>query len=220
MRTSRTVPPVRGEVGGAPLVLPPWLDAVSDRWWGLTPRTRAVAVLAVVVLVAVLAAVRVGASPYGPPVPVLVATHDLPAGTVLGEEVLRTERWPQELTPAGASAAPSGTLVAPLPAGAILTGTHLTEEGVGGMIAAGQAAVPVPAELVPDLGVGTLVQVVASGTDGTGVVLADRAEVVAADGVMLWLATSERVAADVAAAGLRGTIALAIVRAGPDPPTD
>lgn len=210
------MPPVRGEVGGAPLVLPPWLDALSDRWWGLTPRTRAIAVLSLVVLTAVLATIRVAASPYGPPVPVLVATEDLPAGTVLGAEVLRTERWPEELAPPGAHSEPTGTLVAPLPGGAILTGGHLTEDGVGGMIDPGQAAVPVPAELVPELGIGTLVQVVASGPDGAGLVLADRAEVVATDGTTLWLATSERVAADVAAAGLRGTVALAVVRDAPD----
>jgi Flp pilus assembly protein CpaB len=217
VRAPRTVPPVRREVGGAPFVLPSWLDALSDRWWGLTPRIRASVVVAMVLVVAVAATARVAASPYGPPVPVLVATSDLPTGTVLDEGVLRAERWPAQLAPDGGRTDPSGTLTAPLPAGAVLTGAHVTEDGVGGMVGPGRAAVPLPAELVPELAVGTVVQVITSGPDGGGIVLADRAEVVAADGAALWLATPELAAADVAAAGLRGTVALAVVQDRPTP---
>jgi pilus assembly protein CpaB len=210
-RRARPARAGRGEVGGAPVALPPWLDALSDRWWGLTPRVRVAATLALVLVVAVTWTLRLATSPYGPPVPVLVAAEDLAAGTVLEDGAFRVTRWPGELTPSGARTDASGTLTAPLPAGAVLTDAHVTDRGLGGSVGAGRAAVPLPAELVPALEVGALVQVIASAPDGAGVVLADRAEVVAADGTSLWLAVPEAAAADVAAAGLRGTVALAVV---------
>lgn len=198
-------------MGGAPLVLPRWLDALSDRWWGLTPRVRVATVLGMVLLLVAASTFRLVASPYGSPVPVLVAVTDLPMGTVLEPDDLRAARWPDELAPPGARGTPAGTLIAPLPAGAVLTDAHVTDRGLGGMVGPGQAAVPLPAELVPALEVGAAVQVVATAADGTGLVLATRAEVVAADGTSLWLAVPEETAADVAAAGLRGTVALAVV---------
>lgn len=210
----------RASAGGAPLVLPTWLDALSDRWWGLTPRSRAIAVVVLLACVAAASAVRVVASPYGPPVSVLVAASDLPVGASLGDDTLRSTRWPGELAPAGARTEASGTLTAPLPEGAVLTEAHVTESGLAGAVDVGQIAVPLPAELVPPLEVGTGVRVVASGADGAGVVLADRAEVVAADGTSLWLGVPDVAAADVAAAGLRGTVALAVLPAGATgPPT-
>jgi hypothetical protein len=206
--------PARGSAGGAPLVLPPWLDALSDRWWGLTPRTRAIAVAVALVLVAAASTVRVATSPYGPPVAVLVATADLPVGATLDDAALRRARWPGELVPPGALTQASGTLTAPLPEGSALTEGHVTEGGLAGAVGVGQVAVPLPAELVPPLEVDTGVRVVASGADGAGVVLADRAEVVADDGTSLWLAVPDAAAADVAAAGLRGTVALAVIPVG------
>jgi hypothetical protein len=205
------VPPVRPEVGGAPLVLPSWLDALSERWWARTPRARALALLTLAVLAAVGVSARLAASPYGPPVPVLVATSDLPVGTVLGEDHVRTERWPGDLVPDDGRDEPVGTLTAPLPAGAVLTTAHVTDDGLAGMLAPGQAAAPLPADLVPHLSTGTEVQVVTGGTDGVGVVLADRAAVIADDGTSLWLAVPVHAAADVAAAGSRGTVSLVVL---------
>ncbi len=213
-------------MGGAPLRLPAWLDELSDRWWGLTPRTRTSGVLVLVLFALVATSVRVVASPYGPPQPVLVASVDLPTGAPVDGEVVRSERWPAELVPDGARTEATGTLTAPLPAGAVLTTAHVTEAGVGGMVDAGDAAVPLPVELLPPLDPGAVVQVIASTPEGTGIVLADRAEVVATDGSSAWLAVPEAAAADVAAAGLRGTVALAVLSttasrsdvAGPAPP--
>ncbi|WP_052665722.1 SAF domain-containing protein [Nitriliruptor alkaliphilus] len=200
-------------MGGAPLVLPSWLDAISDRWWGLTPRVRTTVVAVLLLALAASSAVRVVSSPYGPPVPLLVAAEDLAPGTVLDDTVLRPARWPGELAPSGARTDPTGTLTAPLPAGAVLTDGHVTDRGLGGVVGPGMVAVPLPAELVPALEVGAAVQVIASAMDGAGLVLADQAEVLALDGTSMWLAVPAAAAADVAAAGLRGTIALAVVPA-------
>ncbi len=213
-RAPRSGPRTRSAVGGAPLVLPPWLDALSDRWWGLPPRTRTIAAACLAVTLLSGAALRTAASPYGTPVAVLVAAEDLPAGAELDAGAFQHTRWPGELVPGGYRVDPTGTLTVPLPAGAILTDAHVTDRGLGGLLAATDSAVPLPAELVPPLPVGTVVQVVATGVDGAGTVLADRAEVIAGDGGSLWLAVPHAAAADVAAAGLRGSVALAVRSSG------
>jgi pilus assembly protein CpaB len=164
------------------------------------------------------AALRAAASPYGPPVPVLVATADLPAGADLDDAPLRGRRWPADLVPSGHRTVATGTLAAPLPAGAVLTDGHVTDGGLATLLPVGRSAVPLPAELVPDLAVGTIVQVVATGLEGEGTVLADRAEVIATDDGSLWVAVADDAAADVASAGLRGSLALAVRSvSGPDP---
>jgi pilus assembly protein CpaB len=205
-------------VGGAPLALPARLDVLSDRWWGLAPRTRTWLVLLAVTAALSGAAIRAAASPYGPPVPVLVAAHDLAAGVDLADAPLHARRWPADLVPTGSRREASGTLAAPLPAGAVLTDGHVTDGGLAALLGDGRSAVPLPAELVPDLPIGTIVQVVATGLEGEGTVLADRAEVIATDDRSLWVAVTDAAAADVASAGLRGSLALAVRSvSGPDP---
>lgn len=210
LRAARPGAPSRPEVGGAPLALPAGLDALSDRWWGLTPRTRTWLVLLVVVAALSGAALRAAASPYGPPVPVLVASDDLPAGADLADASLRTERWPADLVPTDHRSEASGRLVSGLPAGAVLTDGHVSDGGLAEALGSGRSAVPLPVELVPDLPIGTVVQVVATGLEGDGTVLADRAEVIAADDGSLWVAVPDAAAADVATAALRGSLAVAV----------
>jgi Flp pilus assembly protein CpaB len=197
-------------VGGAPLALPAGLDAISDRWWGLDPRTRTWIVLAGVVALLAGAGFRAAAAPYGSPVGVLVAASDLEAGTPLAEADLDRRRWPSDLAPDDVRTRTVGTLTAPLPAGAVLTDRHVTDGGIAGMLTDGLAAVPLPADLVPELPVGTRLQVVATGVDGEAAVLADDAEVVAEDGTSVWVAVPDASSADVAAAGLRGAVAVAV----------
>lgn len=191
-------------------MLPGWCDAISDRFWGLTPRSRTTLLAVLTVALLSGAALRAAAAPYGEPVPVLVATEDLPVGAALDADTLRTVRWPGDLAPSSARRDASGTLAAPLPAGAILTDGHVTDDGLSGLVGAGRSAVPIPAELVPALPTGTAVQVVATGVDGTGAVLAEHAEVVSVEAAIMWLAVPQDAAADVAAAGLRGTVTLAV----------
>jgi hypothetical protein len=216
--SGRSARPRRPQVSGAPLVLPPWLDEVSDRWWRLTPRVRTLTVAAFVASLLAGVALRAAASPYGPPAPALVAAGDLSPGTTLDASVLRRVRWPADLVPVDRRLQPTGTLVTSLPEGAVLTDGHVTDDGLGGLVGPGRSAVPLPAELVPELPVGTRVQVVATGVDGDGTVLADAAQVVAGDGTSLWLAVPDAAAADVAAAGLRGSVTVAVLAVdGPDP---
>jgi Flp pilus assembly protein CpaB len=196
-----------------PPVLPARLDAWSDRWWALSPRVRAAVCLVSVLVVVTAGALRGLTSPYGPPTQVLVATRDLSRGEGVDGTDLREATWPSGLVPTGATLVPDGDLTAPLPEGAVLTTGHLTEDGIGGAIEPGRAAVPVPVELVADLPVGTRVEVIVSDADGHGRTLAADAEVVAGDAVSRWISVDRDAAAEVAAAAVRGTLAIAVLPA-------
>lgn len=197
----------------------PWLlDGLSDRWWGLTPRRRATA--AIVAVVAATAGVGAASAdtPLGPPTTVLVATTDLPTGTVLGPDDVRPERWPERIVPDAVVTDPAGTLRTALPAGAVLTAGHVTDDGLGAVVGAGRAAVPVPAELLPDLSVGDRLRVIGPAMDGSPEVLADVAVVVALDGVSVWLDVADSDAPAVTAGGLRGTVGIAVLPPADAPP--
>lgn len=196
---------------GSPFVLPAWLDRASDRWWGLTPRIRTALIVLAAVVVVVGGTARSLAAPFGPPTTVLVAVDDLPAGTALEAGHVRRARWPADLVPPGALTRAAGTLTAPLPAETVLTSGHVTADGLGGVAGRGRAAVPLPVEHVPAVPVGALVRVVASEVDGSGRVVADRGEVIGVDASAVWLAVADADAAAVAAAGLRGSIALVVL---------
>lgn len=197
-------------------MLPPWADTMSERWWSLSPRVRAVVLAALAV--AALALVGRGAtrSPWGPPVAVLVAAGDVAAGSAIGPDDVRVARWPARLVPADAlTGAPAGALPPdararwPVPAGSILTTRHLGA-GMAGLVGDGEAAVSVPRDGLPTLGVGDVVDVIASDLDGRGTRVAVGARVLASDGAFLWLAVpGDRVEA-VAAAGAAGRITLAV----------
>ncbi len=100
--------------------------------------------------------IRAAAPPPPPTVPVLVATHDLPAGRTLTSEDLRPGRWPADGAPRGHLTAATGrTLASAIRAGELVTDARV----VGPGLLAGQAAdtVAVPVRL-GDPAAGTLVR--------------------------------------------------------------
>jgi Flp pilus assembly protein CpaB len=195
---------------GAPVALPPRLDRLSERWWAARPRTRAVMLACGAGLVLLVGLAHVAASPFGPPQTVLVATRDLPAGHPLSVADLRTTGWPRDLVPAGALSSrdpwPDRTLRAPLPAGAVATDRHLGDLGLADLLPDGRAGVPVARDLLPDLRVGTRVDLVGRDLHGQAVTLTADAFVVGDDGDTQWLAVAPRDAAAVAAAAAAGTL--------------
>lgn len=201
---------------GAPPALPSWLDRVSERWWRLGPRVRAL--LLTVLLVAGLAAGigQAASSPWGPPVTVTVAARDLGVGEVLGPGDTRRTGWPRDLVPDGAvGAAPIGdTVVAPVVAGGVLTEQHLSVAGLGGMVGEEQAAVAVPLELVPAATPAMRLDLVAVDLDGRGLRLAADATVLSVDAAHVWVAVQRAAAPDVAAAAGSGSLAVVIVSPG------
>ena len=201
----------RSGLDGPPLALPPLLDAASERWWGLRPRARAVLVIALALAIALVAVARILTEPYGAPTTVLVTTRDLPAGHDLGAADLRRRTWPASLVPPGATDRRQGRLALPLVAGSVLVASHLDGEGPARGLAESSVAVAVPRELLPELAIGDRLDVLATGADGTGVIVAQDAVVVAADPTTLWLATDRGAAAGVVAAVLRGAVGVALL---------
>jgi len=200
---------------GPPVHLPGLLDGIAEGWWRLAPRVRAT--LSVLAVLAALGAVllRIALSPYGPPTTVLVATVELPAGTVPGPSDIATARWPRGLLPAAAPATRddlNGTrLTKDITAGTVVTRAHLRDDGPLAGLAAGAAAVPVPTAMLRGVAAGSRVDLVGVAGDGSGRAIAREARVLAVDGDTVWLEVTRERAADVAAAALRGTLSGAVL---------
>ena len=201
---------------GPPPSLPRLLDLVSERWWGLPPRARALALgLGVVAMVVLAVAPRTPLS-MDPQVEVAVAVDDLPPGTSVGPGDLRTERWPAELAPS--TAAPpdaAGHLTGLLPQGAVLTEGHLATGGLSALVTEGRAAVALPADLVPEPHPGTVLELVV--TDGPHATHdpVGTARILRADAEHVWVDVEAARAGQLAAAAARRAVAV-VVR--PHPP--
>ncbi len=227
LRPSRPAPSARrAALRGAPVALPPRLDAAAERWWRLPPRVRGGILVTLVVLALAVVGRGATASPWGPPRPVLVAASDLPGGHALVLGDARGAEWPADLVPADAltaedlRGAPTGPdaprLAGPVRAGAPLARGDLVT-GVSGLVGDGEAAVAVPVDGLPTVTAGDRVDVVATRTDGTGQRVASAARVLAVDGAFLWLGVpTDRVDA-VAAGGAAGRLTLAVRPARPPP---
>jgi pilus assembly protein CpaB len=199
---------------GTPLAAPALLDRVSERWWSLSPRLRTAAVALTGVLALAAGTIGLVASPWGAPVTVLVARHDLTVGQPVGAEDVRRTDWPAELVPAGAlgdAGEVGGTVVAPVPAGSIVTDLHLGEGGLGGVVPAGSAAVALPAETVPGLTPGARLDLVGADLDTRGTVLASGAVVLVHDATHVWVVVEHHEAAATAAAALAGAVTAVVV---------
>jgi hypothetical protein len=205
------LPRLARTLDGAPFAAPAILDRAAERWWQLPPRVRALCLVAAALLTLAAGTVHLTTSPWGAPTTVLVAAHDLSAGQTLGPADVRRADWPATLVPAGAVTEAGGTVLAPVPAGSILTDLHLGDGGIGASLPDGRAAVGLPAELVPDLPAGSTIDVVAPDLDARGVTLASRAVVLVDDGTQVWVVVDHREAADVAAATVTGSITVVVV---------
>jgi hypothetical protein len=187
---------------GPPPSLPRPFDLLSEAWWGLPVRVRAlVGVLASALAVGLLA-LGAGRSAYGPPVTVTVAAEDLPAGHELGPGDVTTRRWPRDLAPEGAiRAAPAGTLLGPVPRGTPIGSSMVADGGVAAMVDEGFAAVGLPASLLPAQSLGARLDLVATGPDGAARVLTHAARVLTSDEQHVWVEVRAGDAAEVASAG-------------------
>lgn len=200
---------------GAPPALPTRLDRISERWWRTGPRMRAAVIVSLVIAVLAAGIGQAASSPWGPPTTARVAARDLGTGTVLGPGDLERRSWPVALLPSAAvDHDPLGaTLLAPLPAGSVLTEAHLGRDGLGAGLVAGDAAIAVPFELLTVATPGMHVDLVGVDLDGRGVRLAGDATVLAVDMDEVWVTVPRDAAPDVAAATVAGSLALVVVPA-------
>ena len=209
------LPRTRRLLAGPPVALPAPLDALTERWWRASPRARLLVGLLAVVLVLLLATLRATDPPYGPAVRVWVSDRDLQLGEVVVAGDLREVDWPLDLVPEGsfddASGEPTGTVVAPLPRGAVVTDRHLGDGGVASALPEGTVAVAVVPDRLPELAVGTRLDLIAAEPSGAGRVLARGGVIVASDGTAVWVAVEPEAAADVAAASLHGSLGAVVL---------
>lgn len=196
------------------------VDAALEWWAALTGRSRALLRAAGVVVVLLAASGGLVDGRWGPPVDVVVAARDVPAGSAVTRTDLAVTQWPRDLVPAQALTSPAALADDAVADGAIAAGTPVTTRNVhhGGAAAAapaGTALVPVPADLLPVLPVGTTVDLAVAGLDGTARVVAEAATVVAVDGTWQWLRVSRGEVGPLAGGIGDGTLVAAVVRADP-----
>lgn len=147
--------------------LPRPLDAASERWSALRPRTRLLAALMAVALAVAISEARLTAAESrwgGPGVDVLVATEDLSVGAAPD---VRAVAFPPAVVPPGAvEEVPEGaTLSLALPQGAVLTDSHLDAAGPAAGLDADLRAVPIPVERGWGISAGARVDVWALGVE-------------------------------------------------------
>ncbi len=196
---------------------PAWprpLDAALE-WWAGAPTRLRVLLRGLVAAVLVLAATGgLVDGRWGPPQPVLVTDRALVPGAPVGPADVRVAERPRDLVPAGALTAPDLLPADAVTHGAVAAGGVLTVDnvrGLGTFAVAGTAVVPVPADVLPALPVGTRLDLAAPGPDGRARTVARGATVVADDGTWRWLRVERSAVADVAA-GLRGgSLVVAVV---------
>lgn len=203
---------LRERFRGSPVALPRWLDAASERWWGLPPRLRATLLASASALVVLAGLGHAAATPYGPPTIVLVATEDLPAGHRLTARDVRRVSWPSAIVPDDALRTVQGRLALPVPAQTVVTRRHVAHDGMAAALTEGMAAVPVPAEALPSLTIGDRVEVVGRNLDGQAAVLASDARVLGADDTDVWLVVPRERGAEVAAAAASGLVTVVLLK--------
>jgi hypothetical protein len=196
---------------GAPPALPPILDRASERWWRTSPRIRVLAVLTGIGALLFAGTVRLASSPWGPPTEVLVAARDLAVGERVSASDVRRADWPVTLVPPGALTEVAGTVVAPVPAGGVVTDRHVGDGGLGAAVPTGHAAVAVPAELVPDLPTGAHLDLIGSDLEARGVPLAAAATVLADGGEHVWVVVTRAEAPAVATAAASGALTVVVL---------
>jgi pilus assembly protein CpaB len=202
---------LRTWLAGPPFALPAPLDRLAEAWWRATPRARTAVAVAGATTLVTLGVGQAASSPYGPPTTVQVAVRDLAVGELAAPGDLRRTSWPRDLVPEDAVDAPGGTLRAPLPRGAVLTGAHLGGGGPAADLPAGRVAVPIAHDALPVLDPGTRLDLVGLHPDGSVTTLTTDAVVIHVDATDAWLSIDDADAVAVSAAGAAGAIA-AVVR--------
>ena len=211
MPTNRATPRL---LSGPPLALPRALDRLAERWAAAPPRLRlAVGVVTVVVVLAV-AGRGAARSPWGPPVPIVLAAADLVPGQVVAAGDLRTAQWPSALVPPGrlddTRDAVGQVLAVGAPTGTPLTTRHIAPAGVAAGLDDGRVAMPVPLPTGTELAPGQQVDVHA-GAQLRGRVVARAATVLAVGDGVVWLAVDRVDAPRVANAAATGALTVVLL---------
>lgn len=205
---------------------PTWpapLDAALE-WWAAAPARARLVVRCVGAVVGVLAMTGgLVHGRWGAPVDVVVTRGVVPAGAVLTAADLAVAARPADLVPPGALDSPddlpAGAVAAEhLRAGEVVDGTALRPLGPADGAPQGSAVVPVPADLLPALPIGTTLDVATASPAGDGTVVARGAVVVGDDGMWRWLRVARDDVPELAAGISRSGLVAAVLPPSPDAP--
>lgn len=200
---------------------PAWprpVDATLE-WWAALPSRGRVAVRAaigVVLLTAASGGLLQG--PWGPPVAVVVTTTDVVAGAMITTAEVAVAHRPRDLVPRDALRStdelPADAVTGGhLPAGTIVTARAVTGGGPAAAAVEGTAVVPVPAEALPPLPVGTRMDLAVAGFDGSARIVARDATLVGDDGTWRWVRVERDAVGEVAHGVIDGTLVAAVLPA-------
>ena len=196
---------------------PAWprpLDAGLEWWARLPGRGRVLLRAAALGLVLLVATGGLVDGAWGPPRPVLVVTRAVAPGLPVTAQDVHVATRPRDLVPVGALTSPAMLPDDAVAHGALAAGDVVTATNVRALAAAavtGTAVVPVPADVLPALPVGTTVDVAATTLDGRARVVARAATVVADDGTWRWLRVARGEVGEVAAGIGGGSLVAAVV---------
>lgn len=196
--------------------LPAAVDALGRRWAATSGRVRLLVRVTAVVVLLVAAAGGLVRGPWGPPTSVLVSTDPMSPGDRVTTADVTMQTRPSDLVPADALTDPDqlpndARAAGALSAGAVLTTSTLHPEGAGALATPGTAVVAVDAQLLPPLPSGTRLDVAVPGHDGTAVLAARDAEVVADDGTWRWLRVAREDVAALAVGVSEGRLVVAVL---------
>lgn len=140
---------LRNIIKGPALPLPASIDLMCERWARLPPRLRALCLALLALLLGLVVARHVASVEArwgGAPVTVLRSTRDMPVGSAV--RGLDPVALPAAAVPARAvrQVPPGAVLSMALPAGSVLTGTHLDPNGPASGLGPEARAVPIPVE--------------------------------------------------------------------------
>lgn len=171
---------------------------------------RLVVAAAAATVILAAAASSALSSPWGDPVPAVVAVRELRTGEVLRSDDVRLERLPAGVLPSGAVSSTDEvtgrTLARTVPAGAVLTAGDAADGGPAADLPEGLVAFPLPLTDTTVLSPGQRIDLVAGDGGGAGSRLASGALVLAVEDGSAWVAVQRDEAPVLAGAGRWGEV--------------
>jgi hypothetical protein len=201
--TSAPLTHVRTWLTQTPVVFPTYVDRISEWWWSQPARVRMVMPVVLLLLAGLLLATFVWRDDTSV---VLVATRDIPPGTVLSPADVTRQTRPSRFTPPASVTTIEGVAVHAVAQGSVVTRHHVGDGGASTRVPDGHVAVALHRESLPPFTVGDTVTFVDVRVDGQFVTVSSAALLFHTDADVLWFAVLLDDAAHVTAASHTGRI--------------
>ncbi len=205
--TSSLLTRMHSWLSAPPVVLPRYVDRLSEWWWRQPSRSR----LLFPAVAVVVAAMLFGATKTRQEtVLVLVTNRDIAAGTVVTGADVTTQRRPRAYVPQAHTDSADGVAVGMIAKGSVLTRHHLTDGGASTQLPSDKVAVAVARDVLPPVVLGDTVTFVAVTFDGVATTFAPPATLFHHDMDVLWFAVDPLDAALITAASQSGRIGVIV----------